>query len=222
MFYWCKYCPLKILYCFFIVLLLSQCKHEKALGSLQSIIYSPAVEVTTIPNPKIIGEKISNAALNIIDPKIVYVAKYQKISFPGGDVPSHTGVCTDVVIRAFRQLGIDLQQEIHDDMKNNFAKYPKRWGLTKTDTNIDHRRVPNVEVFFERKGFKQKNSAVIEDYKPGDIVTWLIDGKMPHIGIVTHLKSASGTPLVVHNAGWGQVLEDWLFLHPMVGHYRYR
>jgi len=222
LFYGYKYCLLRILYGLFILLVLSHCKHEQALGSLQSIIYSPDVEVTFIPHPKNIGEKLSNAALTIINPEVVYISDYQTIDFPGGDVPSHTGVCTDVVIRAFRKIQIDLQKQVHEDMKQNFQQYPKRWGLSKTDPNIDHRRVPNLEVFFARKGLEQKITAVAEDYKPGDIVTWLIGGKMPHIGIVTHLKSDAGTPLVVHNAGWGQVLEDWLFLHPMVGHYRYR
>jgi uncharacterized protein YijF (DUF1287 family) len=212
---------IKILFGIVILMSFCQCKRENVLGPLQSMVYHPKEEVSKIENPKLFGEKLSNAALSIIDPSIVYISDYVSIGFPNGDVPAQTGVCSDVVIRALRKLGKDIQKEVHEDMKSNFSVYPKRWGLKTTDTNIDHRRVPNLEVFFVRKGLKLPKSNDPNHYKPGDIVTWLIGGKMPHIGIVTHLKSDSGTPLVVHNAGWGQVLEDWLFLHPMVGHYRY-
>lgn len=179
-------------------------------------------EVKTIANPKTFEEKLSNAAISIIDESIVYTPDYVSIKYPNGDVPSKTGVCSDVVIRAYRKLSIDLQKEVHEDMKANFSKYPTKWGLKITDTNIDHRRVPNLEVFFERKGKKLPISKNASDYKTGEMVTWMIGGKLPHIGIVTHKKSADGKrPLLVHNVGGGQVLEDCLFSYEIVGHFKF-
>jgi uncharacterized protein YijF (DUF1287 family) len=178
--------------------------------------------ISTIKNPKTFQEKLSNAALSIIDPNVIYTPDYTTIKYPNGDVPAKTGVCSDVVIRACRKLGVDLQKEVHEDMKANFSKYPTKWGLKKTDTNIDHRRVPNLEVFFARKGTKLPISENANDYKTGEIVTWMINGKLPHIGIVTHKKSADGKrPLLVHNVGGGQVLEDCLFNYEIVGHFKY-
>jgi hypothetical protein len=175
-----------------------------------------------IENPKKFQEKLSNAAISIIDATIIYTPNYCAIQYPNGDVPAKTGVCSDVVIRAYRKLGIDLQKEVHEDMKANFSKYPTKWGLKKTDTNIDHRRVPNLEVFFDRKGKKLEISDNPNNYKTGEIVTWMINGKLPHIGIVTHKISSDGKrPLLVHNVGGGQVLEDCLFSWEIVGHYRY-
>jgi uncharacterized protein YijF (DUF1287 family) len=173
--------------------------------------------------PNTFEKKLSNAAISIIDDEVVYTPKYITIKYPNGDVPAKTGVCTDVVIRAYRKLGIDLQKEVHEDMKANFSKYPKKWGLKKTDTNIDHRRVPNLEVFFTRKGKKLAVTNNPNDYKTGDIVTWMIGNKLPHIGIVTHKKSSDGKrPLLVHNVGGGQVLEDCLFSYEIVGHFTYK
>ncbi|PZO27785.1 MAG: DUF1287 domain-containing protein [Flavobacteriaceae bacterium] len=179
-------------------------------------------EVKTIANPKTFEEKLSNAAISIIDESIVYTPDYVSIKYPNGDVPSKTGVCSDVVIRAYRKLSIDLQKEVHEDMKANFSKYPTKWGLKKTDTNIDHRRVPNLEVFFERKGKKLPISKNASDYKTGEMVTWMIGGKLPHIGIVTHKKSSNGNPMIVHNVGGGQVAEDCLFSWEIVGHYLFK
>jgi uncharacterized protein YijF (DUF1287 family) len=179
-------------------------------------------EVKTITNPKTFEEKLSNAAISIIDESIVYRPDYVSIKYPNGDVPAKTGVCSDVVIRAYRKLGIDLQKEVHEDMKANFSKYPTKWGLKKNDTNIDHRRVPNLEVFFERKGTKLPISKNASDYKTGELVTWMIGGKLPHIGIVTHKKSTNGNPMIVHNIGGGQVLEDCLFSWEIVGHYLFK
>lgn len=179
-------------------------------------------EVKTITNPKTFEEKLSNAAISIIDESIVYTPDYVSIKYPNGDVPAKTGVCSDVVIRAYRKLGIDLQKEVHEDMKANFSKYPTKWGLKKTDTNIDHRRVPNLEVFFERKGKKLPISKNASDYKTGEMVTWMIGGKLPHIGIVTHKKSSNGNPMIVHNVGSGQVAEDCLFSWEIVGHYSFK
>ncbi|MFT3687364.1 MAG: DUF1287 domain-containing protein [Phycisphaerales bacterium] len=169
--------------------------------------------------------KLSAAAISIIDPDVVYTPNYVSIKYPNGDVPARTGVCTDVVIRAYRKLGIDLQKEVHEDMEKHFSLYPnlKKWGMKTTDTNIDHRRVPNLEVFFERKGEKLTVTDKAEDYKTGEIVTWMINGKLPHIGIVTNKKSPDGKrPMIVHNVGGGQVLEDCLFSYTIAGHFKYR
>ncbi|WP_370514389.1 MULTISPECIES: DUF1287 domain-containing protein [unclassified Flavobacterium] len=138
--------------------------------------------------------RLSKAALSIINPNVIYDPTYKSIPYPKGDVPKNKGVCTDVVIRAYRKLNIDLQKEVHEDMKTNFSKYPnlKKWGMKRTDTNIDHRRVPNLEVFFERKGKKLLVTDKAQDYKTGNIITWIINGKLPHIGIVTHKKTSDG------------------------------
>jgi len=169
-------------------------------------------------------EKLSNAAISIIDSDIVYDPSYFAIAYPNGDVPKDKGVCTDVVIRAYRKLGIDLQKEVHEDMTAHFAEYPNisKWGLHKTDSNIDHRRVPNLEVFFARKGKQLAVSTNPETYKTGELVTWKIGNKFPHIGIITNKKSPDGKrPMIVHNVGYGQVLEDCLFRYKLVGHFKY-
>lgn len=174
--------------------------------------------------PQTFAEKLSAAAISLTNDDVAYDPSYISIPYPNGDVPKNKGVCTDVVIRAYRKLGIDLQKEVHEDLKANFSLYPnlKKWGLKTTDTNIDHRRVPNLEVFFERKGKKLAVSENPIDYKTGDLVTWMIHDKLPHIGIVTHRKSADGErPMIVHNVGSGQVLEDCLFSYAIVGHYSY-
>ncbi|WP_286968689.1 DUF1287 domain-containing protein [Flavobacterium sp. UBA4854] len=183
---------------------------------------SPAVSNYT--EPKTFAEKLSQAAISIIDPSIDYDPAYFKIDYPNGDVPKNKGVCTDVIIRSYRVLNIDLQKEVHEDMVENFSLYPnlKKWGMTKTDTNIDHRRVPNLEVFFERKGTKLPVTQNAKDYKTGELVTWMINDKLPHIGIVTNKKSADGKRnLIVHNVGSGQILEDCLFEYKIVGHFKY-
>lgn len=165
--------------------------------------------------------KLSNAAIALTKDKVVYDGSYVSMKYPNGDVPANKGVCTDVIIRAYRKLGIDLQKEVHEDMKLNFSKYPKIWGLKKTDTNIDHRRVPNLETYFSRKGQKLVVTKNASDYKTGEMVTWMINNKLPHIGIVTHLKSRDGNrPLIVHNIGGEQILEDCLFNYELVGHYK--
>ena len=170
-------------------------------------------------------EKISNlseAAISIIKDKVVYDPSYFSIPFPNGDVPSDKGVCTDVIIRSYRKLGIDLQKLVHEDMKANFSLYPKIWGLKRTDTNIDHRRVPNLMVFFKRKGISKKITKNTSDYVQGDIVCWNLHGGVTHIGIVVNKKSKDGKRnLIVHNIGSGQVIEDCLFDFKIIGHYRY-
>ncbi len=155
-----------------------------------------------------------------------YDGRYFTLKYPNGDVPAHLGVCTDVIIRAYRAIGVDLQVLVHEDMKAHFGLYPKLWGLKKTDTNIDHRRVPNLQVFFKRFGTELPVTNKPEDYKSGDLVTWNLrndGGSLPHIGIVTDQKSASsGNPLIVHNIGAGPVLEDMIFEYKITGHYRYK
>lgn len=166
---------------------------------------------------------LSESAIELTKQKVVYDPSYFSIDYPNGDVPSDKGVCTDVVIRAYRKIGIDLQKEVHEDMKANFNIYPKIWGLKRTDKNIDHRRVPNLMTFFERKGAEKVISKNPTDYKPGDIVCWSLGGALTHIGIVVNKKSKDGKRnLIVHNIGSGQVLEDCLFNFKIIGHYRYR
>ena len=146
------------------------------------------------------------------------------ISYPGGDVPADIGVCTDLVIRAYRAIGIDLQQLVHEDISENFALYPSKriWGLLKPDSNIDHRRVPNLQIFFARHGTDLPVSARPGAFLPGDIVTWTLPGNLPHIGIVSdRVDPTSGRRMIVHNIGAGPKLEDMLFDYPISGHYRY-
>lgn len=167
-------------------------------------------------------DKLSDAAITLTKDIVVYDSAYTQIKYPNGDVHKNKGVCTDVIIRAYRKLGIDLQKEVHEDMKSNFTIYPKTWGLRGTDTNIDHRRVPNLQVFFTRKGTSLPMTDKANDYKPGDIVTWMLAGNKPHIGIVTHRKSSAGRPMMVHNVGYGQNLDDCLFSYKITGHYYYK
>lgn len=152
-----------------------------------------------------------------------YDPAYVVLPYPNGDVPAETGVCTDVVIRAFRQAGTDLQKEVHEDMQANFAIYPQKWGLSKPDTNIDHRRVPNLQTFFTRKGKALEITQKADNYKPGDVVSWDLDGKgMTHIGLVSNLwNEASKRYLIIHNIGGGAQAEDVLFNWKITGHYRY-
>ncbi len=161
------------------------------------------------------------AAIERTTHSIRYDGSYRRIGYPGGDVPADTGVCTDVVIRSYRGLGIDLQKHVHEDMRANFADYPQNWGLSRPDTNIDHRRVPNLRRFFERHGQSLSVSDRAVDYRPGDLVTWILPANLPHIGIVSGRLSGSGNPLIVHNIGAGPQLEDVLFSYPISGHYRY-
>jgi uncharacterized protein YijF (DUF1287 family) len=154
---------------------------------------------------------------------VIYDGSYQSIAYPNGDVDKNRGVCSDVVIRSYRTLGKDLQQLVHEDMKAHFDIYPKIWGLKKPDSNIDHRRVPNLETFFKRHGKTLNISNNASDYQPGDIVSWRLDNNLPHIGIVSDELSKSNPERykVIHNIGWGPKLNDMLFDFKIVGHYRY-
>lgn len=167
-------------------------------------------------------EDLVDAAKERTRHDVVYDGSYVPIDYPMGDVPSDSGVCTDVIIRAYRKVGIDLQVEVHRDMKANFQRYPKIWGLSKPDPNIDHRRVPNLQVFFRRKGEQRPVSDRAEAYRPGDLVTWMLPGNLPHIGIVVDRRSRDGKRfLIVHNIGRGPKMEDCLFDFPVTGHYRF-
>ncbi|SHG33653.1 DUF1287 domain-containing protein [Chryseobacterium sp. OV279] len=167
--------------------------------------------------------QLSDSALGLVDKTVTYDPTYFVLKYPNGDVPADKGVCTDVVIRAYRKIGIDLQKEVHEDMAKNFSKYPKIWGLKKPDTNIDHRRVPNLAVFFSKFGTAKSIETNPALYVPGDIVTWLLPGNLTHIGIVVNKKSADGKRfLIVHNIGGGQVVEDVLFKYTITGHYQYQ
>ena len=172
--------------------------------------------------PADFSKKLSQAAIERTQHTVRYDGRYRKISYPNGDVPDHLGVCTDVVIRSYRKLEIDLQKDIHMDMKDHFDKYPRLWGLSKPDPNIDHRRVPNIQTLFKRKGILLPITKNPNDYVAGDIVTWMLPGNLPHIGIVIDSRSEdSSKPLIVHNIGSGVVVEDMLFDYQITGHYRY-
>lgn len=168
-------------------------------------------------------KSLSDYAIELTNQNVTYDPSYFAIDYPNGDIPSDKGVCTDVVIRAYRKIGVDLQKEVHEDMVNNFNAYPNIWGLKTTDKNIDHRRVPNLMTFFRRKGAEKSITNNSEDYLPGDIVCWNLGGAITHIGIVVNKKSENGRRnLIVHNIGNGQVLEDCLFNFKIIGHYRYQ
>ena len=176
----------------------------------------------TYADAESVGQRLSNAALERTRHDVTYDGRYLKIAYPNGDVPDHIGVCTDVVIRSYRQLGIDLQRDVFDDMQGHFSQYPQHWGLKKPDSNIDHRRVPNLQTLFSRQGVVLKNSQSAADYQVGDLVTWRVGRNLPHIGIIVDKRSKDGKrPMVVHNIGFGPELEDMLFDYPITGHYRY-
>lgn len=167
--------------------------------------------------------QLANAAELLTKDEVEYDPSYFAIPYPNGDVPAGKGVCTDVVIRAYRKLGVDLQQKVHEDMAANFSVYPKIWGLKKPDTNIDHRRVPNLMAFFKRKGAVLPLSNTASDYQPGDLVCWNLGRNILHIGVVSNTPSPSGNRyLIVHNIGYGQELSDCLFDWEIIGHYRYQ
>ncbi len=167
-------------------------------------------------------QKLSDAAIALTEQKVQYDPSYFVIAYPNGDLPADKGVCADVIIRAYRSMGIDLQKEVHEDMNRNFSAYPQRWGLHHADPNIDHRRVPNLMRFFERKKSSLPVTHHADDYHPGDIVCWMINGKLTHTGIMVNRRTADKQRwMVVHNIGAGQVMEDCLFAFPIIGHYRY-
>ena len=173
-------------------------------------------------SPVFADQALVEAAQDRLKQRITYNGAYMKLDYPGGDVPANIGVCTDVLIRSYRAAyGFDFQKAVHEDMKANFSTYPKNWGLKRTDRNIDHRRVPNLETYLTRQGASLGISREPSDFLPGDIVSWRLAGRLPHIGIVSDRKAADGTPLIIHNVGAGPQEEDVLFLYKMNGHFRF-
>lgn len=166
------------------------------------------------------ADALVTAAREQVGVTLSYDPAYRRLGYPNGDVPLATGVCTDVVIRALRQQGLDLQQAVHQDMRVNFRLYPKNWGLSRPDSNIDHRRVPNLMTWFKRQGWSLPLGQDAERYRPGDIVTWDLGGGLTHIGIISDRQAGSGVPLVLHNIGRGTQEEDILFSFKITGHYR--
>lgn len=167
--------------------------------------------------------RLSDAAIKLTKDKVTYDPAYFKIPYPMGDVPAGKGVCTDVIIRSYRALGIDLQRNVHEDMMKNFGLYPKDWGRKTPDANIDHRRVYNLMTFFRRKGTVKALQNNPSDYKPGDIICWNLSGNISHIGLVINKRSADQKRyLIVHNIGRGQEISDCLFSWKIIGHYQYK
>jgi uncharacterized protein YijF (DUF1287 family) len=168
------------------------------------------------------GKRLADSAFTLTKQKVTYDPAYFQIKYPNGDVPGDKGVCTDVIIRAYRMVGIDLQKEVHEDIKTNFNNYPKYWKLKKPDTNIDHRRVPNLMVFFAKFGKVKQLSLKPTDYLPGDIICWNLGDSITHIGLVSNKKTPDGKRyFMIHNIGHGQILEDCLFKYKIIGHYEY-
>ncbi len=194
------------------------------ISCLLLLVYAVSINTFASTKTEIFVGKLLKAAKNRTKQLVIYNGAYIKISYPNGDVPKNIGVCTDVIVRSYRKLGIDLQKQVHEDISKNFSSYPSKriWGLKNPDKNIDHRRVPNLRAFFKRHGETLKITKDPADYKPGNLVTWVLPGNLPHIGIVINEKSKDGKrPLIVHNIGAGPVVEDMLFDYKITGHYRY-
>jgi uncharacterized protein YijF (DUF1287 family) len=177
---------------------------------------------TVVGTAAVKSEQLVASARSQIGRTVSYDPAYRKLDYPGGDVPVDTGVCSDVVVRAVRAQGVDLQKAVHEDMARDFGAYPKKWGLKKPDANIDHRRVLNLMTYFRRQGFAQSVTNRAENFAAGDIVAWDLGGGITHIGIVSDRRSAKGVPLVLHNIGRGTQEEDILLRHKIIGHYRWK
>jgi uncharacterized protein len=198
------------------LLMLAACRDETpvAVDSTPSVVSVPDAPSAVSP-PLVAAARAQIGVVRLYDPA------YFSLAYPGGDVPSDRGVCTDVVIRALRTQGLDLQQAIHDDMRAHFDRYPNRWGLSQPDRSIDHRRVPNQMRWFERHGWSLPSARRADDFAPGDIVAWALTGTgQLHIGIVSDRRSRDGTPLILHNINAGTQEDDLLFRHAIIGHYR--
>jgi uncharacterized protein len=151
---------------------------------------------------------------------VSYDPAYRQLDYPRGDVPKNTGVCSDVVVRALREQGTDLQKELHEDMRRNFGEYPRKWSLKQPDRNIDHRRVLNLMTYFQRQGFAQSITNKAENFAAGDIIAWDLGGGVTHIGIVSDRTTSKRIPLIIHNIGRGTQEEDILLRYRVIGHYR--
>lgn len=174
-----------------------------------------------MPQNGTFAAKLVHAALDRTHHVVAYTPDYVQLAYPNGDVPEGTGVCTDEVIRSYRALGFDLQKLVHEDMRRAFGAYPKAWGLKSPDKNIDHRRVPNLQTFFKRKGASLPVTQNPADYKPGDLITCTVAGRLPHIALVVPAPDGGATPWIVHNIGHGPQCENRLFQFPLTGHYRW-
>jgi len=217
-----KYFPTALLMTAF--LLAAACGQQQVARTIQPL--KPPEQQTEVralaanssPNIKL----IIDGATDQVGKTTSYDPSYQKLDYPNGDVPIETGVCSDVIIRALRTANIDLQKEVHEDMKGNFSSYPTKWGLRGTDRNIDHRRVPNLQTYFARRGKEVATTGSADTFLPGDIVTWDLGGGVDHVGIVTNVwYKPSQRYLIVHNIGSGTRMEDVLFAWKITGHYRY-
>lgn len=194
---------------------------RSVLLGLGAAVVAPATSAQTPDGPGAFAQMVAIGAEARAAKAEIYDPAYVKLSYPMGDVADDRGVCTDTVIRAFRHAGVDLQVAVHDDMRASFGRYPAVWGLTRPDRNIDHRRVPNLETFFRRKGGALAVSGDPAAYRPGDVVSWRLTGSgLPHIGVVTR-KFVDGQPLVAHNIGAGTRMEACLFDWPMEGWFRF-
>jgi hypothetical protein len=168
------------------------------------------------------GKRLAQAARQQVGVTVIYDPAYVRLAYPGGDVPAERGVCADVLVRAFRvSADLDLQRLLHEDMRGHFSAYPSLWGLRQPDRNIDHRRVPNLRRYFERRGMAVPVSDRANDYRAGDIVSWRLGNGLAHIGLVSDRRGAGGRPLVIHNIGHGAQEEDVLFAWTQTGHYRW-
>jgi len=187
------------------------------------LVYILCFAFATVHGQSNLNTRLAEAAQSLTESNVVYDPSYFKIPYPNGDVPANSGVCTDVVIRAYRVVGIDLQKEVHEDMERHFDLYPDHWGLKKPDPNIDHRRVPNLMTFFLRHGRSLSLDNDPLEYLPGDIVCWDLGSGILHIGVVSSRRTRDADRyMVVHNIGAGQVMEDVLFSNKIIGHYRYK
>ena len=205
-----------------LIVLLSACMSKEP-NYIVPAITTPQHEYNQDIRPDNFYRQLSDAAISLTKDQVTYDPSYFTLDYPNGDVPSNKGVCCDVVIRAYRKLGIDLQKEVHEDMSANFAVYPHKWGLKSTDKNIDHRRVPNLMKFFERKKANLPITDNPNDYHYGDVVCWDLGHGLTHIGLVVdRTAEPTNRNLIVHNIGGGQVLEDCLFRFKIIGHYRYQ
>jgi len=198
-------------------------RDREAVASSKAAPQAAAVETLTrrpvSDTPQI--KRIVDSAIEQTRLTFEYDPSYAKLDYPNGDVPIQRGVCADVIVRAFRNAGIDLQKEVHQDMTRNFSSYPAKWGARKPDSNIDHRRVPNLMTLFERKSWSLPITKTSADYFPGDVVAWELDNKLLHIGLVTDaVAGETQNYLVVHNIGAGARIEDVLMAWKIIGHYR--
>lgn len=192
-----------------------------ALFAATFIHHSPPLDTNPVTVQAQTNAAIAQGAAEQIGKTLYYDAAYARLAYPNGDIPLERGVCADVVIRAFRTQDIDLQKILHEDMLANFAAYPQKWKLKRPDRNIDHRRVPNLETWFQRHNKALPITEKYSDYQPGDVVSWRLSNGLAHIGVVSLNHAYDGTPLVVHNIGAGAQEENVLFSWRIVGHYRY-